>query len=126
MAFGYVSINGESVKEETDIKTKQQLLEKEGAIVKDYYGQLKITGPFTISRQENNDDSCAVFTNSGWLVVEEGTLILFNFENSTEGSIRIKSGSLEDIFTPPSYEQYTNYIQRGKKPLSIKLSPCFN
>ena len=125
MVFGYVNINGESVKEETGIKTKQKLLEKEGAIVSDYYGHLRITGPFTISRQENNDDSCAVFTNSGSIFVKESsTLILFNFKNSTEGRIRIESGSLEDIFTPPSYEQYTNkYIQRGEKPLSIKLSP---
>ena len=122
MAFGYININGESVKEETDIRTKQQLLEKEGAIVSDYYGQLKITGPFTISRQENNDDSDTLFTNSGWLVLKEGTLILFNFKNSTEGSIRIESGSLKDIFTPPTHEQYTEY-QRGTKPLGIKLSP---
>lgn len=28
MAFGYVNINGESVKEETDIKTKQNFQKK--------------------------------------------------------------------------------------------------
>ena len=116
MTFGYVSINGESIKEETDITTKQRLLEKDGAIVsKNLDGELTITGPFTISRQEDNDDSGTLVVNSGTFIIRTA-LILGSFKNSARGHIRIDSGSLEDIFTSPTHEQYTDF-QRGRKSL---------
>lgn len=97
MAFSYVNINGENVKQEADIKIKQYFLEKEGAtVIKQSNGTLTIKGPFTISHQEEFDNS---------------VLILGSLQNS--GTINIKSGSLEDIFISPTPAQYT-VPQTGK------------